>query len=146
MAGFFGLFGSKTKYVDEENNNEEQQASKESFFLSPDDAKTYGNIDYMRTSKKVRRTFPKTRSNKNTELIVDVASIKDNGTSSQQATSQPAAAVKAEPKATPQPTVAKAESNTTTEITQNNTTNPEERRRADTSMDMFRNMARQINK
>lgn len=34
------------------------------FFLSPDDAMTMGDINYMRTSKRTRRTFPKTLKNK----------------------------------------------------------------------------------
>lgn len=44
MAGFLGLGGSS-----------------ESYFLEPDDAKTMGDIDYMRTPKKVKRTFAKTK-------------------------------------------------------------------------------------
>ena len=44
MAGFLGLGGSS-----------------ESYFLEPDDSKTMGDIDYMRTSKKVKRTFPNTK-------------------------------------------------------------------------------------
>jgi hypothetical protein len=34
------------------------------FFLSSDDAMTMGDINYMRTSKRTRRTFPKTLKNK----------------------------------------------------------------------------------
>jgi hypothetical protein len=34
------------------------------FFLDPDDAMTMGDINYMRTSKRTRRTFPKTLKNK----------------------------------------------------------------------------------
>jgi hypothetical protein len=34
------------------------------FFLEPDDAMTMGDINYMRTSKRTRRTFPKTLKNK----------------------------------------------------------------------------------
>ena len=33
------------------------------FFLDPDEAQTFGDINYMRKSKKVRRTFPKTLKN-----------------------------------------------------------------------------------
>ncbi len=36
---------------------------KNDFFLDPDEAQTFGDIDYMRKSKKVRRTFPKTLKN-----------------------------------------------------------------------------------
>jgi hypothetical protein len=34
----------------------------ESFFLDPDEAKSMGDIDYMRTAKKVRKTFPGTKA------------------------------------------------------------------------------------
>jgi len=52
MAGFFGLFkrkgeASKAKPTD-------------SFFLTPDEAKTFGNIEYMRTPRIIKRTFAKT--------------------------------------------------------------------------------------
>lgn len=44
MAGFLGLGGSS-----------------DSYFLEPDDAKTMGDIDYMRKAKKVKRTYAKTK-------------------------------------------------------------------------------------
>jgi hypothetical protein len=34
----------------------------ESFFLDPDQAKSMGDIDYMRTARKVRKTFPSTKA------------------------------------------------------------------------------------
>lgn len=34
------------------------------FFLEPDDAMTMGDINYMRTSRRTKRTFPKTLKNK----------------------------------------------------------------------------------
>ena len=64
MAGFFGLFGKKTKYVDEPQQNISSAQSSEDFYLSSDDAKTLGDIEYMRTPKAVRRTFPKTKNKK----------------------------------------------------------------------------------
>ncbi len=59
MAGFFGLFGNKTKYVDEPMDMSAPEP-KEAFYLEPDDAKTLGDIDFMRTPITIRRTFPKT--------------------------------------------------------------------------------------
>jgi hypothetical protein len=54
MAGFFSnLFGRK-------NNDNDQP--KEAFFLDSDDAKSLGDLDYMRTPNVIRRTFPKTAS------------------------------------------------------------------------------------
>lgn len=47
----FGLFGKKDKKNESEN-------TESSYFLDQDSAKTLGDIDYMRTPKAVRRTFP----------------------------------------------------------------------------------------
>lgn len=48
------------------------------FFLSPDDAMTMGDINYMRTSKRTRRTFPKTLKNKDGFAIEnEVSSMED---------------------------------------------------------------------
>lgn len=58
MAGLFGL-GSK---------NEE-------YFLDSDDAKTFGDIDYMRKSKTVKRTFPKIQGNKGAKIVQEVSSL-----------------------------------------------------------------------
>lgn len=50
MTGFIrGLFGGG------KNNQQSSQA----FFLEPDDAKTFGNIDYMRQPKVIKRTYAK---------------------------------------------------------------------------------------
>ena len=58
MAGLFG-WGSK---------NEE-------YFLDSDDAKTLGDIDYMRQVKKVKRTFPKIQGGKGAKLFQEVSSL-----------------------------------------------------------------------
>jgi hypothetical protein len=62
MAGFFSnLFGRK-------NNDNDQP--KEAFFLESDEAKSMGDMDYMRTPNVIRRTFPKTASSpEHKELI-----------------------------------------------------------------------------
>ncbi|PSF38312.1 hypothetical protein C7H19_04775 [Aphanothece hegewaldii CCALA 016] len=54
MAGFFGLFGSKTKYVDEPTPDDDQSQNTESFYLSDDDAKSLGkSIKKKDTNKSV---------------------------------------------------------------------------------------------
>jgi hypothetical protein len=46
------------------------------FFLEPDDAKTFGDIDYMRKAKRVKRTFAKTVSQPNEpELDIQVSAM-----------------------------------------------------------------------
>ena len=158
MAGFFGLFGSKTKYVDEPETNEGSTAPSEDFFLSPDEAKSLGDLEYMRKPNTIRRTFPKTLSNKTTERIKQVSSLQEtkvSGNQAQQSISQPKTTQPTQPAAatTPKPKVAQP-----TQPTAATTPKPEvaqptqptaastERRSADSSMDMFRNMAREIRK
>ena len=46
MAGFLGLFGGKKE-------------DKEAFFLNSDESKSLGDIEYMRNPSTVRRTFAK---------------------------------------------------------------------------------------
>lgn len=48
------------------------------FFLSPDDAQTLGDINYMRKSVRVRHTFPKNLKNPNGfEIVKEVSSSED---------------------------------------------------------------------
>jgi hypothetical protein len=99
------------------------------YFLDADSAQSMGNAEYMRTSRSVRRTFPKTRDQPETqEFIQEVSAMKQavivkdqaaaSGSTAQ--SSAQAAAPKADPSI--------------------------DRRRSDSSMDMFRNMAKDIKK
>jgi hypothetical protein len=127
MAGFFGLFGGKDKYVDEPDNSTPEEQSG-AYYLNSDDAKTLGNIDYMRTPNKSRRTFPKTLKNPNgfelnTEVsAMELREIAENGAATNGSN------------AVPQP-----QANNT-----NGATNS--RRRADNNMEMWRNLARDMRK
>lgn len=139
MAGLFGLFGG--------NKNKAPQ-SKEPFFLSEDDAKSFGNIDFMRKEVVVRRTFAKKKGQ--TEEMESVRSIssstsKDVGESNKPATStfgsfsNPFASSKPAAAATPE--ASKASSNADEPATPKA---PEMKRTSDSGMDMFRNMAKNI--
>ncbi len=128
---------------------------KNDFFLEPDDAQTMGDINYMRKSVRVRRTFPKTLKNKDGFAIEKQVSASEdvalsdrnvgNGFVSSNffASSNNSFAAQTQNTATQEPT-----NNNTQEPTNNteSTANPQERRQTDTSMDMFRNMARNIKK
>ena len=126
MAGLFGLFGGKKKKDQAQSRDE-----KDSFFLNPDEAKSMGDIDYMRLSKKIRRTFPKTPGNQVTEIVKEVSSIKvsiqsdlSNGVNTQSTWGQPQTENVSQPESESKPT----------------------RRVNDTSMDLFRQMAKDIKK
>lgn len=135
------------------------------FFLSPDDAMTMGDIDYMRKAKRTRRTFPKTLKNPNGfDLENEVSSTEDrskmykgnnnnqniaantvfNPTPSSQ--SQPGVTggsavtqTDFQPQAASAPAPAPAPKFQASE-----STTPEQRRQSDDGMDMFRNMAKNM--
>ncbi|WP_013321713.1 hypothetical protein [Gloeothece verrucosa] len=123
MAGFFGI-GGKTKYVDEPEQPTQSNGNGKSgaFFLEPDDAKSLGNIEFMRKAYKIKRSFPKTLKGAGTEVIAEISSLKK--------------------------ALAKGETiaiDTTSESSQTSAANSA-RRSADDSMDMFRKMAKDIKK
>jgi hypothetical protein len=102
-----------------------QRSRAEAYYLSADDAKTYGDIEYMRSTKAIRRTFPKTKDGKTPERIEKISSLE---------------------KAAEQGLIPSALNTTTSQSSVEDTLKVAERRKADTSMDMFRNMARDIRK
>lgn len=108
------------------------------FFLEPDDSQSMGDINYMRMAKKVRRTFPKTLKNPNGFAIERSISSSEernfssgnNGFQAQSLSNnyQPSTELNSSP-------APNTESNSTSTP-----------RRVDSSMDMFRNMAKNIGK
>lgn len=69
MAGFFGLFRSKTKYIDEPNSGDESASSQDSFYLGDDDAKSLGNPEYIRKAMARKKTTEKPSSSIKSETI-----------------------------------------------------------------------------
>ncbi|MEB3213124.1 MAG: hypothetical protein VKL39_17365 [Leptolyngbyaceae bacterium] len=122
MTGFIrGLFG---------RNQANSGNDKEAYYLNPDDAKTFGDIDYMRSSKTVKRTFAK-----GDPRVRQISALKDeevNGSMSSSSTSSSAGA----------PIAQKPFGQTSFGAKKEDTT----RRAADSNMDMFRNMAKEIRK
>jgi hypothetical protein len=129
MAGFFGLFGGKTKYVDEVNDYADSTPqSKEAFYLSNDEAKTLGNIDFMRKPNTIKRSFPKTlNSKKGKEIVRSISSVEENAVDT----------------SVVQPKSISSNGNGNGNGTSNVNT---ERRSVDSNLDMFRKMARDIKK
>ncbi len=134
------------------------------FFLSPDDAQTMGNIEYMRTSKRTRRTFPKTLKNKDGFAFENEVSSMDNrnnlykNSSTSQNTTEntvfnPTPSSQSQPgitggSAVTQTNQGQPQFNFQQSASKPASTQqaPEKRRQADNSMDMFRNMAKKIGK
>ncbi len=124
------------------------------FFLSPDDAMTMGDIDYMRTSKRTRRTFPKTLKNKDGFALENEVSSVENRNNAFKASNtnqnttvntvfNPTPSTQSQPGVTGGSAVNQSES---FDSAQNSAPTPAKRRPADNSMDMFRNMAKNIRK
>jgi hypothetical protein len=96
----------------------------ESFFLDPDEAKSMGDIDYMRTARKVRKTFPSTKAwGSAFEQEVEVSATKMVSGNGQKAIPSELFQASEAPKDA-----------------------GEVRRKAASDLDMFRNMAKDIRK
>jgi hypothetical protein len=130
MAGFWqGLFGKK----------EASNQPKDAFFLESDAAKSMGDLDYMRTPNRVRRTFPKTVTNpEHRELVREITATRQVTVVAMGGLPQATT-----PKAAPSPSFGTpATSSTAPSSTTSTTSSP--RRAQDSGMDMFRNMAKDI--
>ncbi len=126
------------------------------FYLEPDDAKTLGDIEYMRKAKRIRRTFPKTAGQpEEQEINRDVSSsmLRDEKTGKISTVSAPAYAGSESTTVNFGSTFGGTDFSAPANGAASNDSPPEvkfdaaqERRRAGTSMDMFRNMAKDIRK
>jgi len=138
MVGFIkNIFGGKS---DDNNENKEKpkRERQKSFFLDPDEAKTYGDIDYMRQSRTVKRSFPKSVGNpEGGEQVEEVSSLKKKSLSKRK-----------NPQTQSQQSSQSSEQTTQEEKMYSAKDDPQiqERRQSDSSLDRFRNMARDINK
>ncbi|OYQ62853.1 hypothetical protein B9G53_20160 [Pseudanabaena sp. SR411] len=112
----FGLFGKKDK-------KEDSESTESAYFLDEDSAKTFGNIDYMRTPKAVRKTFPTVNGVKGAE-ITEIISATDKTEGSE----------------------INVSNSNVSESTPQSTFEPKINTRVDSSMDIFLNMAKDIKK
>lgn len=134
MTGFIrGLFGGKK--ADQPSNAPTRPNAKGAYYLGADDAKSFGDIDYMRKSKTVRRTFARKKGQTGeVESIKQISALEStpfskNGTFPSTGTS-----------------TGSSSSGTTTTQNTNVAKTQTERRKPDSSMDTFRNMAREMRK
>jgi hypothetical protein len=139
MTGFIrGLFGGK-----KDNNTPapKVERSSDAFFLDTDQAKTLGDVNYMRATKTIRRTYPKTVNNEDMEVIKKISS-------------STARQIEGRDPRFGEQSSATASSNGAGNFSANGASNSfatkadqtEERRKVDTNLDMFRNMAKEIRK
>lgn len=127
---------------------------KQAYYLSDDDAKTFGNIDYMRSTKVVRRTFAKKKGE--TEHMESVRQISamdaksidgvNTGYSAPTPTFGSYAAPAATPASSPSTDSTPAASETSEPAPAPTPAAPARRKSTGSDMDMFRNMAKDIRK
>lgn len=135
MTGFIrGLLGGKkAKNPGEADRPVQQQSAIEraggAFYLEPDDAKSYGNIEYMRSSKTVRRTFArKAGETEEKESIRQISAME---------------AIKLTAEGLPAEKTPQVESFSQPAV---NKTPSYGGRQVDTNLDMFRKMAKDLKK
>lgn len=143
MTGFIkGLFRSKPKaevVETQETEIAELPQKPGAYYLDPDDAKTFGNLEYMRSEKVIRRSFPKAKLGIDNEVIRRISAT---GMAKELENALESVL----------PSLNGAASNGTVTNQTNGKTQPtapsrseiDDRRRLDSSMDIFRNMARDM--
>ncbi|WP_126146724.1 hypothetical protein [Synechococcus elongatus] len=143
MTGFIrGLFQGKPKA--EQAPQPKQKG--ESFYLDADEAKSLGNLDYIRSASTIEHTFPKTASNPEERVLIQKVSslsleVVEASEGLPQADQRKQAALNK--------VAAEAEANkapTKTFAGQAETSETSSRRRSTGDLDMFRQMARDLKK
>ncbi|NJK62667.1 MAG: hypothetical protein HC921_08285 [Synechococcaceae cyanobacterium SM2_3_1] len=120
------FFGSKQKAESRPEETPSPRSKKvKSFYLDPDEAKSLGNVEYMRTARKVEKTFMggkyRTVESISAMEVVDITEKTEARPSPEDVSPQ-----------------------TSTPKQSQTPTSPAPRRQAGSDMDMFRNMARDI--
>ena len=129
-----GLFGSKEQ-KQADDTEAQAPAPKDAYYLDYDDATTMGNTEYMRSAKRVKRTFPKTLSGQAAAWDREISAMEMRDS-----------------KLGPKPSIGSTVgAELTVETNGSKPTVPTEvevaaRRKTDTNLDMFRNMAKEIRK
>ncbi|MEN9225729.1 MAG: hypothetical protein Q6L60_13055 [Thermostichus sp. HHBFW_bins_43] len=130
MVGIFRrLFGSRGGAESSPTQNSPSKAAKSkdnSFFLDPDEAKTLGNIDYMRTPRTVKHTFLDFGATEKVEVVEQVSSLGKVKVSTEEIKTS----------------VATSEQGSSSSSSSSSGASP--RRQAGSDMDTFRNMARNL--
>jgi hypothetical protein len=156
----FGLFGKK----------DEDPQPKDAFFLEEETAKSMGDTSYMKAAKSVRRTYPKVAGGEYFEVVKTVSSSKSSVNDSRKnglpknvettsSYSAPATSFSSAssfgssysapaptPAPAPEPTFSAPEPAAPAVSPSVSNEASQARRKSDSGMDMFRNMAKDIRK
>lgn len=116
------------------------------FFLSPDEAQTLGDIIFMKKRVKIKRSFPKTQKNQSSfEIEKEIASLDDKFSSSNGNTAN-GSTISSSNSISSFSSQSEYIPSTKGVTEEQKRKDVEERRREDTSLEMFRNMARNLKK
>jgi hypothetical protein len=121
FMALFGLFGGKKK----------KETPKGDFFLDFEEAQTFGNTEYMKKPVTIKRTFPKIRGEAGATLVTQVSAenmrkVDPNQVAARNTETKDSG----ESFSAPQPSLSA----------------PKPNLKVDSNMDMFRNMAKKINR
>jgi len=119
-------------------------APKQSYYLSDDDAKSFGNIEYMRSTKVVKRTFAKQKGKEHMESVRSISATKMtdlDGNASSAPVAAPTTFGNTDFLGSPKPEPAKVESAPSESVPK---AERPTRESSSNDMDMFRNMAKDI--
>ena len=137
MFGFIkSLFGSRNNNVD---SSMVPQQSKDAYFLDQDAASTFGDVNYMRSVRSIKRTYAKTfDSPGENSTIKKVSSMNSKFYGESETLAKPTFRA---PSAAAQNTFSPPAS-----VPAKTEENGAQRRQTDNSMDIFRKMAKDIRK
>ncbi len=144
MGLFEAIFGKSAPKDD--------TAQKQAFYLSDDDAKSFGNIEYMRSNKTVRRTFAKKKGQtEHMESIRQISAMKKVNLDGTPVKGQASYGLSESTVNTPAfsdvstPSFEGQSSAAPKSPAQSSSASPR-RKSSSSDMDMFRNMAKKIGK
>lgn len=142
------VFSTIADIIKSGNGNDEvvnvPKQGKGAYFLNQDAASTMGDVEYMRSAKSVKRTYAKTvESPTEKATIKQVSSMTRKVYEEGESLAQPAYQA---PSYVPQNTPTFAAPAASAAPAKPKAAESAERRKTDTSMDMFRNMAKEIRK
>ena len=123
-------------------------APKQAFYLNDDDAKSFGDIEYMRSNKTIKRTFAKKKGQEHMESVRQVSAMKKVNVDGSPVKGQASYGVSETNSNAPSYSSAPTPSfDSSSSSTPASTPAPAPRRKSTSSdMDMFRNMAKKIKK
>lgn len=126
--------------------SKDETAPKQAFYLNDDDAKSFGNIEYMRSNKTVRRTFAKKKDQDHLESVRQISALKKVNLDGSPVKGQASYGVSESTNNSPSYSAAPTPSFDSKPATPQSPSSASRRKPSSSDMDMFRDMAKKIGK